>query len=86
MRRRLVIVLVAAVAAAGTGAAPADAAGREIVCYAQAKLYDTPNGLVVGVVVRGDRVLILRRSRGRVWVRVRSEIDVRGWLRARALC
>ncbi len=86
MRRRLVIVLAAAVAAAGTTGAPAEAAGRGEVCFAQATLYDTPGGLVVGVLVRGDRVRVLRRSRGRSWVRVRSEIDLRGWMRARALC
>lgn len=86
MRRRLLIVLVAAATATGVLPAPAHAAGRGEVCVAQATLYDTPGGLVVGVLVRGDHVRILRRSRGRTWVRVRSEIDIRGWMRARVLC
>ena len=86
MRRPLLTVLVAAVAATGIFGAPAHARGREQVCAAQATLYDTPGGLVVGVLVRGDEVRVLRRTRSRTWVRVRSEIDLRGWMRARSLC
>jgi hypothetical protein len=86
MRRALIIVVVAALAAATALPAPAHASGRGEVCVASATLYDTPGGLVVGVLVRGDGVRVLRRSRGRTWVRVRSDIDLRGWMRARALC
>jgi hypothetical protein len=78
-------VLAAAVAAAGTTGAPAEAAGRGEVCFAQATLYDTPGGLVVGVLVRGDRVRVLKRTKGRTWVRVVSAHELRGWLRARTL-
>ena len=85
MRRTLLIVMVAALAVATALPDPAQARGRGEVCVAHATLYDTPGGLVVGVLVRGDRVRILRRSSGRTWVRVRSAIDLRGWMRARAL-
>jgi hypothetical protein len=66
-------------------ATPAHAAGTRIVCASRAPLYETPGHLVVGVVSRGDRVVMLRRG-ARGWAHVRTSFEVVGWMKRRALC
>ena len=77
-----------AAAAAVGGAAPASAAPlpRAEICTTRATLYDTPGGMAVGVLARGTRVTIVRRSASRRWVRVRSSHPITGWTPARVLC
>ena len=77
-----------AVIAAAAGAAPAGAAPlpRAEVCASRAPVYDTPGGLVVGVLARGTRVVVVRRASGRRWIRVRSSHPITGWTPARVLC
>ena len=84
---RTAAALVAA-AAAWSGAAPASAAPlpRAEICASRATLYDTPGGMAVGVLGRGTRVVVVRRSANRRWVRVRSSHPITGWTPARVLC
>ena len=80
----LVLALVLLVSCASeAAAAPREA---RLVCVARAPLTETPGGLVVGSVTRGDRVFILRRAKGRRWVRVRTDFATRGWMRSSQLC
>jgi hypothetical protein len=76
----------AAAAAIASGAAPAMAAPLADVCASRAVLYDTPGGLVVGVLARGTDVVVLRRSANRRWVRVRTARAITGWTPRKALC
>lgn len=85
---RTAAACVAAAAALWSAAAPARAAAlpRAEVCAARAPIYDTPGGMVVGVLARGTRVAVVRRAAGRRWVRVRSQHPITGWTPARMLC
>ena len=56
------------------------------ICARRAYLFETPNGLVVGTVFRGQPVTRLRRTANRRWWRIRTDAGVRGWVRASALC
>lgn len=67
------------------GAAPVSAASAE-VCVDRAAVYDTPGGFVVGFVVDGQRVKVLKRSASRKHYRVRSPQRVTGWVRSSAFC
>lgn len=67
---------------------PAGAASRrtaEISAH-RATLYETPGGAAVGVVHRGDRVVVLRRGAGGRWWRVRAHFGTLGWLRRSVTC
>ena len=83
MRTLTLIVATGAVVAA---AAPAAAAARvERICAPRATVLDSPRGLAVGVLYRGDRVTLLRRDSTRAWVRVRSAAPITGWITKRSL-
>jgi hypothetical protein len=56
------------------------------VCARRAYLYETPSGLVVGTVFRGQPVTRVRRTANRRWWRIRTDAGVRGWVRSTALC
>ena len=78
--------LIAAACAVFAAAAPAAAAARvERICAPGATVLDSPRGLAIGVLYRGDRVTLLRRDRSRAWVRVRSAAPITGWITKRSL-
>jgi hypothetical protein len=85
---RLRRCLLAAVAALACWAAPAQAdAGRDVeICARKAAMYESPGGAAVGVVWRGDRVVVLHGGAGRRWWRIRARFGTRGWIRASAVC
>lgn len=89
MRRASALALAGLALAPGAARAE-DLAGKareaRIVCAARAPLTETPGGLVVGSVTRGDRVFVLKRAKGRRWVRVRTDFATRGWMRSSQLC
>ncbi|MDA0139376.1 SH3 domain-containing protein, partial [Solirubrobacter deserti] len=69
-------------------ASPADAATaarHERICAPEVTVLDSPRGLPIGVLYRGDRVTLLRRDRTRAWVRVRSGAPITGWIPRRSL-
>lgn len=84
MRLRTALVTTGAIFAA---AAPAAAATSryEHICTPRATVLDSPRGLPVGVLYRGDRVKVLRRDGSRAWIRVRSAAPVTGWITKRSL-
>lgn len=79
--------LTAATCAAFAAAAPAAAAGARVerICTPRATVLDSPRGLAIGVLYRGDRVTLLRRDRSRAWIRVRSAAPITGWITKRSL-
>jgi hypothetical protein len=56
------------------------------VCAASAYLYRSPGRLFVGTVFRDQPVAVQRRSRSGKWALVVSDIHIKGWVRASALC
>lgn len=64
------------------------AAGTRVnrICARRSYLFESPNGLVVGTVFRGQPVTRLRRTANRKWWRIRTDAGVRGWVRSSALC
>jgi len=57
------------------------------VCHGPADVFDTPGGIVIGILARGDRVRVLLHSAGRPrWVMVRGPIEIHGWMNEAALC
>lgn len=57
------------------------------VCRGSTPVFDTPGGIVIGILARGDQVTVLMHAAGRPqWVLVRGPIGIRGWVRQRALC
>jgi RNA polymerase sigma factor (sigma-70 family) len=56
------------------------------ICARRAYLFETPSGLVVGTVFRGQPVTRLRQTANRRWWRIRTDAGVRGWVRSSALC
>ncbi|MDA0137939.1 SH3 domain-containing protein [Solirubrobacter deserti] len=79
--------LTALVLAAGAITAPAASAGStDRVCAPRANLYESPGGLQIGVIAEGRTVIILRRAASGRWVRVRTNIGARGWVKSRLLC
>jgi hypothetical protein len=79
--------VLAATCAVLMAAAPAAAAAPRVerICTPRATVYDSPRGLAVGVLYRGDRVSLLKRDRTRAWVRVRSAAPITGWITRRSL-
>ena len=78
--------LIAATCAVFAAAAPAAAAARvERICAPRATVLDSPRGLAIGVLYRGDRVTLLRRDNSRAWIRVRSAAPITGWITKRSL-
>jgi Bacterial SH3 domain len=77
----------AATCAVLAAAAPAAAAAprAERICSQRATVLDSPRGLPIGVLYRGDRVTLLKRDRTRAWVRVRSTAPITGWVTRRSL-
>lgn len=82
--RRTYTVAGVAFAAAAFPAAAAAASGERI-CAAQVTVLDSPRGLPVGVLYRGDRVIVLKQDRTRRWVRVRSAAPISGWIMSRSV-
>ena len=64
------------------------AAGTRVnrICARRSYLFESPDGLVVGTVFRGQPVTRLRRTANRRWWRIRTDAGVRGWVRSSALC
>jgi hypothetical protein len=57
------------------------------VCRGSTPVLDTPGGIVIGILARGDHVTVLMHAAGRPqWVLVRGPIGIRGWVRQGALC
>lgn len=57
------------------------------VCHGPASVFDTPGGIVIGVLAQGDHVTVLMHAAGdREWVLVHGPIEIRGWMREWALC
>ena len=90
MRPKAVATLAAAalvaVAPALAVVPAAHAATSRSVCAQKALLYDTPGGVVIAVLLKRDRVTVLRYRPDRRWVRVRAPEPVRGWMRTSSLC
>jgi hypothetical protein len=83
----------AAVGPASRAALPAAALARAAaapvrwVCHGPASVFDTPGGVVIGILAQGDHVRVLMHAAGRPeWVMVHGPIEIRGWMRAGALC
>ena len=65
---------------------PAAAAARvERICVPQVTVLDSPRGLPVGVLYRGDRVTLCTRDGPRRWIRVRSAAPISGWITKRSV-
>jgi RNA polymerase sigma factor (sigma-70 family) len=56
------------------------------ICARRSYLFETPGGLVVGTVFRGQPVTRLKRTANRRWWRIRTDAGVRGWVRSTAIC
>jgi hypothetical protein len=79
------LALAAGVLSGVTDAHAADAPTAR-VCSHRVSLVESPGGAIVGVVRRGDVVLVVRRTADDRWRRVRTSFRTRGWLRTRTLC
>jgi hypothetical protein len=82
-------IVTCAVIVAGP-ASRADAGQRIVVrrvCRAPARVFDTPGGIVVGILARRQQVRVLRHSvDDRHWLRVTATLGISGWMSDRALC
>ncbi len=85
MRLRLTYTVTGAALAAAAFPAAAAAASVERVCAPQVTVLDSPRGLPVGVLYRGDRVIVLKRDGTRRWIRVRSGAPISGWITSRSV-
>lgn len=57
------------------------------VCRGPADVFDTPGGVVIGILARGDRVRVLLHSaEHRRWVLVHGPIEIHGWMTEGSLC
>jgi hypothetical protein len=57
------------------------------VCRAPARVFDTPGGVVIAILGRGQRVRVIRRAAGRKhWVCIRAALGISGWMSDRAFC
>lgn len=57
------------------------------VCHRPAAVFDTPGGIVIGILAPADQVRVLMHAAGRPqWVMVRGPIGIRGWMREQTLC
>ena len=72
--------------AVGAGPPPDAQGATGRVCAVRTMLRVRPDGLVIGVLSRGSWVTILASARHRQWVKVRSPLPARGWIRSGALC
>jgi hypothetical protein len=86
--RNVAAALAAATALAATWAAPAGAAQSHVhtTCARQAKVFNTPGGIVVGFLADGSPVLVRQRTRNHRWVEVRAFHSIVGWIHAADLC
>ena len=77
-----IAALAAAIAVTAIWAAPAGAAQSHVrmTCAARATLMSTPGGLVVGLLARGTRVIVVRRTASRYWADVRAMPSTYGWI------
>jgi hypothetical protein len=67
-------------------ASTADASTRW-VCRGPARVFDTPGGIVIAILARGDRVTMLPRAADSSrWVLVHGPIGIRGWVEGGVLC
>jgi hypothetical protein len=85
----VVAVAAATILAACSAALPVQAAAAQSrwVCRGPAAVFDTPGGIVIGILAQGDHVRVLMHAAGRrQWVMVHGPIEIRGWMRAGALC
>jgi hypothetical protein len=75
-----------ATARAGISAQAASVESRW-VCHGPALVFDTPGGIVIGILARGDHVGVLLHSAAQPrWVLVRGPIAIRGWMNDWSLC
>ena len=83
-----VAALAAATVLAATWAAPAGAAQTHVrTTFArQAKVLNTPGGVVVGFLARGAPVIVQERTSNHRWVEVRAVHSIVGWIHASDLC
>jgi hypothetical protein len=80
---------VPALGASPPAAVAARAAAEPVrwVCHGPASVFDTPGGIVIGILAQGDHVRVLMRAAGHPqWVMVHGPIEINGWMRAGALC
>jgi hypothetical protein len=86
--RNVVAALAATTALAATWAAPAGAAQSHVLttCARQAKVFNTPGGIVVGFLAHGSPVLVKQRTRNHRWAEVRALHSIVGWIRTKDLC
>jgi len=85
VRLRLTSIVTGVALAAAAFPAAAAAASVERICVPEATVLDSPRGLPVGVLYRGDRVRVLKRDGTRRWIRVRSGAPISGWITARSV-
>jgi hypothetical protein len=86
--RNVAAALAAATALMATWAAPAGAAQSHVrtTCVRQAKVFNTPGGIVVGFLAHGSPVLIQQRTRNHRWAEVRAFHSIIGWIHTSDLC
>ena len=85
MRLRITSIVTGVALAAAAFPAAAAAASVERICVPEATVLDSPRGLPVGVLYRGDRVRVLKRDGTRRWIRVRSAAPISGWITSRSV-
>jgi hypothetical protein len=72
---------------AALGARTSTAPAIRRTCHGPTPVFDTPGGIVIGILARGDQVRVLVHAAGYAqWVLVDGPIGIRGWVRERALC
>jgi hypothetical protein len=85
VRLRLTFTVTGAALAAAAVPAAAAAASTERICAPEVTVLDSPRGLPIGVLYRGDRVSVLKRDGSRRWIRVRSAAPISGWITKRSI-
>jgi hypothetical protein len=85
VRLRLTYTVTGVALAAAAFPAAAAATSVERICAPQVTVLDSPRGLPVGVLYRGDRVIVLKRDGTRRWIRVRSAAPIAGWITKRSV-
>jgi len=85
VRLRLTCIVTGAVMAAAAFPAAAAGASVERICAPEVTVLDSPRGLPVGVLYRGDKVVVLKRDGTRRWIRVRSSAPISGWITSRSV-
>jgi hypothetical protein len=86
--RNVAAALAATTALVATWAAPAGAAQSHVrtTCVRQAKVFNTPGGVVVGFLAHGTPVLVRERTRNHRWTEVRAFHSIVGWVHTTDLC